>query len=303
MSLIIDGKKISLQIKNELRAAVSALKKDRNIIPGLAVILVGSNPASKVYVTMKEKACAEIGVYSEKHLIDEAVSTEKLVELIKSLNKSGKIHGILVQLPLPGRINAEKVIESVHPSKDVDCFHPYNVGRLLTGNPVMPPCTPAGIQELLLKSGVNPEGRHVVILGRSNIVGKPLFSILCQKAIGANATVTLCHSRTENMKEITSSADILIAAIGKPRFVKADMVKTDSVVIDVGTNRVNDETAEKGYKIVGDVDFENVKNKVKAISPVPGGVGPMTIAMLMKNTFNACLEQTGGRNRGDMYNG
>ncbi len=303
MSFIIDGKKISLQIKNELRAAVSALKKDRNIIPGLAVVLVGSNPASKVYVSMKEKACAEIGIYSEKHLIDEAVSTEKLVELIKSLNKSEKIHGILVQLPLPKQIKAEKVIESVSPSKDVDCFHPYNVGRLLIGSPVMPPCTPAGIQELLLKSGFNPEGRHVVILGRSNIVGKPLFSILCQKAIGANATVTLCHSRTENMKELTSSADILIAAIGKPQFVKADMVKIDSVVIDVGTNRVNDKTAEKGYKIVGDVDFENVKNKVKAISPVPGGVGPMTIAMLMKNTFNACLDQTGGRNRGDMYNG
>ncbi|MBN2189893.1 MAG: bifunctional 5,10-methylenetetrahydrofolate dehydrogenase/5,10-methenyltetrahydrofolate cyclohydrolase [Candidatus Aureabacteria bacterium] len=299
MPFIIDGKKVSLQIKDELRAAVSALKREKNIVPGLAVVLVGSNPASKVYVSMKEKACAEVGVYSEKHLIGEDVSTEKLVELIKSLNKSGKIHGILVQLPLPGHIKEEQVIESVSPLKDVDCFHPYNVGRLLIGDPVMLPCTPAGIQQLLLKSGINPEGRHVVILGRSNIVGKPLFSILCQKSAGANATVTLCHSRTQNMKEITSSADILIAAIGKPHFVKADMVKAGSVVIDVGTNRVDDKTAEKGYKIVGDVDFEDVKNKVKAISPVPGGVGPMTIAMLMKNTVNACISQTGGGNQGE----
>ncbi|MDD5645010.1 MAG: bifunctional methylenetetrahydrofolate dehydrogenase/methenyltetrahydrofolate cyclohydrolase FolD [bacterium] len=291
MSLIIDGKKIALQIKDELRAAVADLKKHHNTVPGLAVILVGNNPASKVYVSMKEKACAEIGVYSEKHLIGEDSSTEELIGLIETLNKSEKIHGILVQLPLPGHMESKKVIESVSLSKDVDCFHPYNVGRLLTGEPVISPCTPAGIQELLLKSGINPEGQHVVILGRSNIVGKPLFAMLCQKSKGANATVTLCHSRTNDIKKITSAADILIAAIGKPNFVKADMVKNDSVVIDVGTNRISDKASEKGYKIVGDVDFEDVKGKVRAISPVPGGVGPMTIAMLMKNTVNACVSR------------
>ncbi|MCK4948130.1 MAG: bifunctional methylenetetrahydrofolate dehydrogenase/methenyltetrahydrofolate cyclohydrolase FolD [Candidatus Aureabacteria bacterium] len=293
MAKIIDGKKIAAEIRGELKSSVSAIKEKTGVVPGIAVLLIGDNPASKVYVSMKEKACKELGIYSEKHLIDKTVTTEELIKKIEELNNSSKIHGVLVQLPLPDHVCEKDVLEAVSVDKDVDCFHPYNVGRMLIGNPAFLPCTPAGVQELLVRSGISPEGKNVVIIGRSNIVGKPLFSILCQKAKNANATVSMCHSRTKNLHEIASQADILIAAIGRPEFVKAGMVKPGAVVIDVGVNRVEDTSREKGYRLTGDVDFEAVKEKASAITPVPGGVGPMTIAMLMKNTVAACRRQLG----------
>ncbi|MCK5655416.1 MAG: bifunctional methylenetetrahydrofolate dehydrogenase/methenyltetrahydrofolate cyclohydrolase FolD [Candidatus Aureabacteria bacterium] len=293
MAKIIDGKKIAAEIRGELKSSVSAIKEKTGVVPGIAVLLIGDNPASKVYVSMKEKACKELGIYSEKHAIDKTITTEDLIKKIEELNNSSKIHGILVQLPLPDHVCEKDVLEAVNVDKDVDCFHPYNVGRMLIGNPAFLPCTPAGVQELLVRSGISPEGKNVVIIGRSNIVGKPLFSILCQKAKNANATVSMCHSRTKNLHEIASQADILVAAIGRPEFVKAGMVKPGAVVIDVGVNRVEDTSREKGYRLTGDVDFEAVKEKASAITPVPGGVGPMTIAMLMKNTVAACRRQLG----------
>lgn len=293
MAKIIDGKKIAAEIRGELKSSVSAIKEKTGVVPGIAVLLIGDNPVSKVYVSMKEKACKELGIYSEKHAIDKTITTEDLIKKIEELNNSSKIHGILVQLPLPDHVCEKDVLEAVNVDKDVDCFHPYNVGRMLIGNPAFLPCTPAGVQELLVRSGISPEGKNVVIIGRSNIVGKPLFSILCQKAKNANATVSMCHSRTKNLHEIASQADILVAAIGRPEFVKAGMVKPGAVVIDVGVNRVEDTSREKGYRLTGDVDFEAVKEKASAITPVPGGVGPMTIAMLMKNTVAACRRQLG----------
>jgi len=293
MAKIIDGKKIAAEIRGELKSSVSAIKEKTGVVPGIAVLLIGDNPASKIYVSMKEKACKELGIYSEKHAIDKTITTEDLIKKIEELNNSSKIHGVLVQLPLPDHVCEKDVLEAVSVDKDVDCFHPYNVGRMLIGNPAFLPCTPAGVQELLVRSGISPEGKNVVIIGRSNIVGKPLFSILCQKAKNANATVSMCHSRTKNLHEIASQADILVAAIGRPEFVKAGMVKPGAVVIDVGVNRVEDTSREKGYRLTGDVDFEAVKEKASAITPVPGGVGPMTIAMLMKNTVAACRRQLG----------
>ncbi len=293
MAKRIDGKKIAAEIREELKSSVSAIKEQTGVVPGIAVLLIGDNPASKVYVSMKEKACKELGIYSEKHSIDTTVTTEDLIKKIEELNNSSKIHGILVQLPLPDHICEKDVLEAVSVEKDVDCFHPFNVGRMLIGNPEFLPCTPAGVQELLIRSDISPEGKNVVIIGRSNIVGKPLFAILCQKAKNANATVSMCHSRTKNLNEIASQADILVAAIGRPEFVKAEMVKPGAVVIDVGVNRVEDTSRERGYRLTGDVDFEAVKEKASAITPVPGGVGPMTIAMLMKNTVAACTRQLG----------
>ncbi|HPC15239.1 MAG TPA: bifunctional methylenetetrahydrofolate dehydrogenase/methenyltetrahydrofolate cyclohydrolase FolD [Candidatus Hydrogenedentes bacterium] len=283
---IIDGGAIAAELRAEMKAEVAALAK-RRIVPGLAVVLVGENPASQVYVRMKKKACAEVGIQSFSHELPAECSEKRLLNLITKLNADPRVHGILVQLPLPKQIAEAKVIAAMDPEKDVDGFHPVNVGRMLSGDPGFLPCTPAGCQALLVRSGFDPSGKHVVIVGRSNIVGKPLAAILMQKAAGANATVTVCHSRTRDLPAITRMADILVAAIGVPEFVKADMIRRGAVVIDVGVNRVDDSSAPKGYRLVGDVDFPAVSKKAAAITPVPGGVGPMTIAMLLKNTVES----------------
>ncbi len=283
---IIDGKAISTQVLDELRPRMAKLKSE-GIFPKLDVILVGENPASESYVRGKERASGRLGIESATHRLPESTSQDEILTLINDLNKDPKVHGILVQLPLPEHIRQSVVIESVLPSKDVDGFSPVNVGRLLAGEDCFAPATASGIVELLLRSGNPPDGKHAVIIGRSNIVGKPLAALLVQKRERANATVTICHSKTRNIGEITSQADILIAAIGRPNFVTDKMVKDGAVVIDVGINRVDDPSAKRGYRLVGDVDFEAVKEKAKAITPVPGGVGPMTIAMLMCNTVLA----------------
>lgn len=289
---IIDGKGISEQIRTELMAEVKRLT-EKGFRPGLAVILVGENPASQVYVGSKEKSCEALGLYSECYRLPEKTTEEELLKLIDTLNKKREIDGILVQLPLPKHIDEDKVLLKIDPDKDVDGFHPVNVGRMVIGNPRFLPCTPHGVQELLMRSGNDPSGKHVVVLGRSNIVGKPVINIMLQKAKGANATVTICHSATKDISEITRQADILIAAIGKTKFVTADMVKDDVVVIDVGINRIPDSSKKSGTRLVGDVDFDAVKEKAKAITPVPGGVGPMTIAMLMKNTVKSAQIRAG----------
>ena len=283
---IIDGKKIAQEMRAEMAQELAALAA-RNITPGLAVILVGDNPASQVYVRNKALACKEIGIASFEHRVPGTCSEHRLLGLIAELNADQRVHGILVQLPLPKQINEHNVLNAVDPAKDVDGFHPVNVGKMLSGEETFLPCTPHGCQELLLRSGYDPAGKHVVILGRSNTVGKPLAAILMQKAPGANATVTVCHSRTKNLAAITKQADILVAAIGAPEFVKARMVKEGAVVVDVGINRVEDPSKKSGYRLVGDVDFKRVSKKAKAITPVPGGVGPMTITMLLKNTIEA----------------
>lgn len=282
---IIDGKKISGKIKDDVKASTDLLKSERGITPGLAFIIVGEDPASKVYVRNKGKACDELGFYSVTEHLPEDVSEKKLLDLIGEFNEDGDIHGILVQLPLPPHINQQKVIEKIDYKKDVDGFHPVNAGHLMIGEKCFVPCTPAGVVEMLKVSGIETDGKHVVVLGRSNIVGKPVANLLLRKE--HNATVTVCHSRTKNMKEITSSADILIAAIGKPEYVKSDFIKEGCVVIDVGINRVDDPLSKKGYRITGDVDFIDCFEKSLMITPVPGGVGPMTIAMLVKNTLDS----------------
>ncbi|MDP8263719.1 MAG: bifunctional methylenetetrahydrofolate dehydrogenase/methenyltetrahydrofolate cyclohydrolase FolD [Candidatus Ancaeobacter aquaticus] len=283
---IIDGKKIAQEVVDELSFEISSLK-EKGIHPGIAVVIVGNNPASVAYVNMKEKRCAQLGIYSQRYDLPETVTEAELLDLIDQLNKKDVIHGILVQLPLPKSIDEDKIIEAIVPEKDVDCFHPYNVGRMLLGKPRFLSCTPHGVQVLLARSGIAIEGKHVVIVGRSNIVGKPLAAILMQKAQHANATVTVCHSRSVDLNSITCSADILIAAIGSPFFITSDMIKPGATVIDVGINRVDDPSSPKGYRLVGDVDYDNVIDVARAITPVPGGVGPMTIAMLMKNTVEA----------------
>ncbi len=277
---ILDGKAISTVIKKEIAAEIKSLNTKSVIQPGLAVIQVGDNPASSIYVRNKKKSCDEAGIKSFEHRLSDKTSEEELLTLIKQLNDSEDIHGILVQLPLPSHIREHVVLEAISPDKDVDGFHPYNVGKLMVGKGSLLPCTPAGIIELLERSEVKIEGKKAVILGRSNIVGKPLAIMLLQK----NATVTICHSKTKNLPDITKRADILVAAIGSPEFVKEDMVKEGAVVIDVGINRV-----EK--KLVGDVDFEKVSQKASQITPVPGGIGPMTIALLMKNGLSAFKNQ------------
>ena len=291
---IIDGNKIAAEIREELVGQIAALKK-RGIEPGLAVVLVGESPASQAYVGRKKKACGEMGIASFSYELPATCSEKRLLDLIAKLNADERVHGILVQLPLPKQIDEHKVLLSIDPAKDIDGFHPVNVGKMLSGEPVFLPCTPAGCQQLLVRSGNDPSGKHVVIVGRSNIVGKPLAAILMQKAEGANATVTVCHSRTKDLPSITRQGDILIAAIGVPEFVKAPMVKPGAVVIDVGQNRIEDASKKSGYRLVGDVDFAAVSKKAKAISPVPGGVGPMTIIMLMKNTVQAA--QPKGKSR------
>jgi methylenetetrahydrofolate dehydrogenase (NADP+)/methenyltetrahydrofolate cyclohydrolase len=285
---IISGPEVAEQIRQELRAKIAELKS-RNITPGLAVVLVGEDPASQQYVRNKGKACEELGIYSRTILLPTDTSEEKLLSIVDELNADPRIHGFLVQLPLPKHIDENKVLLRIDPAKDADGFHPINVGRMLIGNPLFLPATPHGIQEMLVRSGNDPDGKHVVVVGRSNIVGKPVAAILMQKKKGANATVTVCHSRTKDLAELVRLGDIVVAAIGSPRFITADMIKEGAVVVDVGTNRVDDPTAKKGYRWVGDVDFDAVKEKASAITPVPGGVGPMTIVMLMKNTvISAC---------------
>lgn len=284
---IIDGNQVAAEIRAELKEKVAKLKAEKKVSPGLAVVLVGEDPASISYVTGKSKAAAEIGIFEETIRLPASTSEAELLKLVDRLNKDPKFHGILVQLPLPKQIDEKKVLLAIAPEKDVDCFHPYNVGKMLIGEPNYLPCTPAGVQQLLMRSGNDPSGKHVVICGRSNIVGKPLMAMLVQKAKGANATITVVHTGTKDMASFTRQADILIAAAGAPQMIKADMVKDGACVIDVGVNRINDPTKKSGFRLVGDVDFDAVKEKASAITPVPGGVGPMTITMLMMNTVTA----------------
>jgi|YNPMSStandDraft_2_1061718.scaffolds.fasta_scaffold00024_21 methylenetetrahydrofolate dehydrogenase (NADP+)/methenyltetrahydrofolate cyclohydrolase len=276
---IIDGKGIAEKIREELKPRIAYLSA-KNFQPGLAVILVGDNPASQVYVRNKEKACEKLGIASFKYHLPNDARAEEVFDLVETLNQDSRVHGILVQLPLPPQISEKEVLYRISPDKDVDGFHPYNLGRLMIGDPVFLPCTPWGVQELLLRSQIEVEGKNVVIVGRSNIVGKPLAMILVQKARGANATVSVCHTRTPNLSEHTRRADILVAACGVPEMIKGDMVREGVVVIDVGINKIGD-------RLVGDVEFESVSRKASFITPVPGGVGPMTIAMLMANTVKA----------------
>ncbi|HEY82622.1 MAG TPA: bifunctional methylenetetrahydrofolate dehydrogenase/methenyltetrahydrofolate cyclohydrolase FolD [Dehalococcoidia bacterium] len=283
---IISGTEIAKQIREELKQEIAELKEKHNLVPGLATVLVGEDPASQVYVGQKEKTSIALGIYSERHDLPAEITQQELLALIDRLNKDPKIHGILVQLPLPKHLNETEVLYAIDPKKDVDGFHPVNVGKLMIGEPDYLPCTPHGIQQLLIRSGVKIEGAEVVVLGRSNIVGKPIANILLQKKPGANATVTVCHTGTRDISFHTRRADILIVAAGKPKAVTADMVKEGVVVIDVGVNRVG-KTAEGKDILVGDVDFDTVKEKASAITPVPGGVGPMTITMLMLNTVKA----------------
>ena len=278
MAKILDGKAVSQRIKDELKDEVAGLK-ERGKSVGLAVIIVGDDPASRIYVNNKKKACEYIGIHSEEYALAEDTSEEELKSLIERLNGDSKINGILVQLPLPGHINEESVINTISPKKDVDAFHPENVGKIMIGDYDFLPCTPAGVMELISESGIDIEGKNCVVVGRSNIVGKPQAMLLLHK----NGTVTICHSRTKDLAGITSTADILVAAVGVPQMIKGDMIKEGAVVIDVGMNRLENK------KLGGDVDFEECEKKAAAITPVPGGVGPMTIAMLMKNTVNAAL--------------
>ena len=283
---IIDGKAVAAEIRGEVAIEVNELK-DQDIHPCLAVILVGNNPASKAYVGSKVRACEETGIKSIKIELDSDISEQDLLDEIDKLNRDVSVHGILVQLPLPHHMDEERVIERIDPENDVDGFHPENVGKLIIGIDCLAPCTPSGIPELITRSGIDMSGKHAVIIGRSNIVGKPLMSILVQKGNKANCTVTCCHSGTDHLADYTRQADILIAAIGVPEFVTHGMVKPGATVIDVGINRVDDLEHSRGYRLVGDVNFDDVKEVAGAITPVPGGVGPMTVAMLMKNTAKA----------------
>jgi len=283
---IISGDEIAKSIRAEIKADVAKMKS-KGVEPGLAVIIVGEDPASQVYVRKKGEACNDLGICSETLRLPVTTTEDELLKLVDKYNKDPKFDGLLVQVPLPKHISEERVLLRIDPGKDVDGFHPMNVGKMVIGADCYLPCTPHGCQELLMRSGNDPAGKHVVVLGRSNIVGKPVACILIQKSKGADATVTICHSRTKNISEITRQADILIAAIGRPKFVTADMVKDGVVVIDVGVNRIPDATKKSGTRLVGDVDFDEVSKKAKAITPVPGGVGPMTITMLMKNTVHA----------------
>ena len=283
---IIDGKQVAAEMRAELKEKVAELKS-KGVTPGLAVVLVGEDPASKSYVTAKERACEEIGIYSDDNRLPAETSEEDLLALVDKLNKDPKINGILVQLPLPNHIGEDKILLAIDPAKDVDGFHPVNVGKMVVGQDAYLPCTPHGVIQLLLRNNVKLEGAEVVVVGRSNIVGKPVANMLIQKAPTGNATVTVCHTRTKNLVQHVKRADIIIAAAGWPNTITADMVKDGAVVIDVGVNRVEDATKKKGYRLVGDVDFEAVKEKVSLITPVPGGVGPMTITMLLYNTVQS----------------
>ncbi len=283
---VISGKEVAAEIRAELKQKVEELKK-KDIHPGLGVILVGEDPASVSYVTSKAKGCEEIGIYEETIRKPADISEKEVLDLIEQLNNDKKFSGILVQLPLPDHIDEEKVVNAITPEKDVDGFHPVNQGLLLRGEKCPLPCTAHGAQQMLLRSGNDPAGKHVVICGRSNIVGKPLAAMLMQKAKGANSTVTVVHTGTKNPEYYTRQADILVAAMGKPRAITADMVKEGAVVIDVGVNRIEDPSKKKGFRLVGDVDYEPIAEKASYITPVPGGVGPMTVTMLLYNTVEA----------------
>lgn len=293
MVKILSGKELAEKMRQEMKSEIDELKTHHNLVPGLAVVLIGDNPASLSYVKGKEKACAQVGILSREYIFDADYKEEQLLKLIRELNNDPSIHGILVQLPLPDHINEEKILYAIDPAKDVDGFHPVNIGKMMIGAPSFLPCTPHGIQQLLLRNNIEISGKHVVIVGRSNIVGKPLAMILVQKNPGANATVTMCHTRTKNMAELTKLADILVVAAGRPHTVNADMVKQGAVVIDVGVNRVEDKTKKRGYRLIGDVEFDEVSEKASAISPVPGGVGPMTITMLLHNTIQSAKNHAG----------
>ncbi|MQG39678.1 MAG: bifunctional methylenetetrahydrofolate dehydrogenase/methenyltetrahydrofolate cyclohydrolase FolD [SAR202 cluster bacterium] len=288
MSTIIDGKAIADKLTKSVAEEINLIKKTNSgFVPGLAAVLVGEDPASKVYVRNKKKSATSVGMEALDYYLPESTTQKELEEYVRKLSEDVKIDGILVQLPLPAHIDQEKIINVINPDKDVDGLHPYNVGLLVKGQPRFVPATPAGVQYILSESGIEVVGKHVVICGRSEIVGKPLGLLLIQRNKNANATVTMCHSRTENIRNITKQADVLIVAVGQQNFIKADMVKKGAVIIDVGTNRIQDATRKSGYRLVGDVDFENVKKIASAITPVPGGVGPMTIAMLLKNTLES----------------
>ena len=295
MAKILDGTALAREVRAEVAAGVLEMRQKHGVTPGLAVVLAGDDPASVIYVRNKGRACAEAGMFSRAFQLPASATQAELLELVATLNADPRFHGILVQLPLSPQIDETAVISSLSPTKDVDGLHPANLGRLLQGNPDFIPATPAGIQQILLRNGYDPAGQHVVICGRSNIVGKPLATLLMQRRAGSNATVTVTHTRTANLAEITRQADILVAAIGQPRAITADMVKEGAVVIDVGINRVDDPSRRRGYRLVGDVDFEPVSAKAAAITPVPGGVGPMTIAMLLVNTLTAARISIHGR--------
>ncbi len=289
---IIDGKAIAATIKAELKNRVEALAAS-GVQPGLATVLVGEDPASQVYVGMKQRMCAELGILSVPHNLPDDTSQQDILQLVEALNNDDRVHGILVQLPLPGHIEENRVIDAISPEKDADGFHPVSLGRLVIGMEGFRPCTPAGVQELLVRSGVELSGKEVVIVGRSNIVGKPLANILIQKADGANATVTVAHSRTKDLPSVIRRADVVVAAIGQAEFIQADWIKPGAVVIDVGTNRVDDPSKKRGYRLTGDVKFDEVSEVASRITPVPGGVGPMTIIMLMTNTVIAAERAAG----------
>jgi methylenetetrahydrofolate dehydrogenase (NADP+)/methenyltetrahydrofolate cyclohydrolase len=289
---IIDGKQVAADMRAELKEEVAKLK-EKGIVPGLGVILVGEDPASKSYVTAKERTCEDLGIYSDDNRLPEETTQQELLALVEKMNKDPKINGILVQLPLPKHLNEAEVLLAIDPDKDVDGFHPMNVGKMMVGEKAFLPCTPHGVIQLLIRSGVTIEGANVAIVGRSNIVGKPLANMLIQKNKTGNATVTVCHTRTKDLADKTMQADIVIAAAGRPNMVTENMVKEGVVVIDVGVNRVEDATKKSGYRLVGDVDFEAVKEKASLITPVPGGVGPMTITMLMYNTVESAKRAAG----------
>ena len=292
---ILSGKDIAQEIRRELKTRVEQLSVEHGVVPGLATVLVGEDPASQMYVGMKNKAAGEMGIHSRQITLPGDTPEAELLGVVAGLNADPEIHGILVQLPLPGHIDEGKVIEAIRASKDVDGFHPVSVGRLATGSDdFFAPCTPRGVVEILLRSGNDPSGKHVVVVGRSNIVGRPLASLLLRKAPGGNATVTVCHSRTPDLKAVTRLADILVVAMGRPESITADMVSPGTVVIDVGTNRVDDPTRDKGYRVCGDVLFDEVREVAAAISPVPGGVGPMTITMLLSNTVDSAARTLDG---------
>lgn len=290
---IIDGKAIAKDVREELKAEVEALKA-RGVTPGLGVILVGDDPASKSYVSAKERACEEIGIFSDDNRLPADTTQAELLAKVDAMNHDPRIHGILVQLPLPRHLNESEVLRAVNPDKDVDGFHPINVGKMVIGEKAYLPCTPHGVVQMLARSGVKTKGAHVVVVGRSNIVGKPVANLLLQKKPNANATVTVCHTGTTDMGSFTRQADILIVAAGRPNTITADMVKPGAVVIDVGVNRVEDASKKSGYRLVGDVDFEAVKETASMITPVPGGVGPMTITMLLANTVESAKAAADG---------
>lgn len=292
---ILSGTDLAAQIRAEAAVGVIEMQEKHGVTPGLAVVLVGDDPASAVYVANKQRACQEAGLFSDSVHLPGTATENEVLAAVRGFNDDPRVHGVLVQLPLPRGVNQHRVIESINPDKDIDGIHPYNLGKLLQGRPDFPPCTPSGIVELLMRNGHDPEGASVAICGRSEIVGKPLAALLMQRGRGGNATVTVCHTRTRDLADVTRSADIVVAAIGRPAAITADMIRDGAVVIDVGINRVDDPSARRGYRLKGDVDFDAVAAKAAAITPVPGGVGPMTIAMLLVNTLSAARISIHGR--------